>query len=348
MTTRITVVALALITPVYFLLLVFLLPQMTPFSDPLHNWIFHYAVAPAVFSVPWLALLYYRRYRLANTIQLMQESTTAVPLRWRLFYGTNAAFVLMFFILPMVTAPLAILGGLAVAGHVFYGIGVGRLGGGKSAAALAVVVAIVLCIVPTFVLLNFMPMYMQVWESILLNWRTFWFNVVYGVAQSLVNALSFGAPVYFMYYAAGEYDKGVYGESYTKPPTKWIRIGELLLFFIFVALWLPPVPTPFGTIPFFDMSWLFTSYINNISLIIVVVMILVRKGLKVKDTSTMGGTSNIIIVGMFLVVEGLFKGISVLQEYEVPVKTLIIWLAFLIFAIVIIANYLRASPRELY
>jgi len=77
-------------------------------------------------------------------------------------------------------------------------------------------------------------------------------------------------------------------------------------------------------------------------------MILVRKGLKVEDTSTMGGASNIIIVGMFLVVEGLFKGISFLQEYEVPVKTLIIWLAFLIFAIVIIANFLRASPRELY
>jgi len=338
---RVTVVLLAIVGPIYFFMLMLFIPQMMPFVDPGLNYIFHYIVAPIVFSVPWIGTIYYQRYRLANTVHIMDDTITAVPLRWRVFYGANAAFILMVFILPMATPIIAFIEGLIVAGHVFYRVGIGKLGGGKPAAALGVVVAISLCILPALVMIEFLPTYLELWTTILNTWENFWLDVAYGFAQCLVNALSFGAPVYFIYFGAKEYDKGLYGEVYTKTPTAWIRLGEFIIFVVFLVMYLPPIPTPLGVIPFLDLSNLFTSYINWISLSIVAIMVLVKMGLKVEGDSTMGGASNIFVIGLFLVVELFFKTNLILI-------TSIIWLAFIIYASLAIVSYMRASSRELY
>jgi len=338
---RVTVVLMGIIGPIYFFILMLFIPQMTPFGDPWLDYVFHFIAAPTVFSVPWIGTIYYQRYRLANTVHIMDETITAVPLRWRVFYGANAAFILMIFILPMAAPVIALIEGLVVAGYVFYRVGVGKLGGGKPAAFLGVIVAIGLCILPAIVMIEFFPMYIDLWATILQNWTDFWLNITYGVAQCLVNALSFGAPVYFIYYGAKEYDKGLYGEVYTKTPTSWIRLGELAIFIIFLFVYLPPIPTPLGVLPFLDLSILFTSYINYISLGIVLIMVLVKMVLKVKGDSTMGGASNIFVIGLFLVVELFFKTNLILISS-------IIWLAFIVYAAIAIVSYLRASPRELY
>jgi len=338
---RVTVVIIGIVGPIYFFLLMLFIPQMTPFGDPWLDFVFHFIAAPTVFSVPWAGTIYYQRYRLANTIHIMDETITSVPLRWRVFYGANAAFILMVFILPMAAPVIALIEGLVVAGHVFYRVGVGKLGGGKPAAFLGVIVAIGLCILPAIVMIEFFPMYIDVWSIILQTWADFWMAITYGFAQCLVNALSFGAPVYFIYYGAKEYDKGLYGEVYTKTPTAWIRLGEFILFIVFLFIYLPPIPTPFGVIPFLDQSNLFYNYINWASLGIVVVMILVKLKLKVKEDTTMGGASNIFVIGLFLVVELFFKTNLILI-------TSIIWLAFIVYATLAMVSYLRASPRELY
>ncbi|RDE17128.1 MAG: hypothetical protein C4K47_00210 [Candidatus Thorarchaeota archaeon] len=340
--TRITVVFLAALGPIYFFLLMFMLPfQMAPFDDPVLNWLFHHVAAPAVFSAAWVGAMYYERYRLANAVQIMHDTTTTVPLRWRVFYGANAAFVLTFFILPLATAPMALAGGLFVAGHVFYRVGVGKMGGGRPAAALGVLVGIALCILPFIIMIQFTPAYLQVWQTILDAWSTYWVGIVYGVAQCLVNALSFGAPFYFLFFAAGQYDKGLYGEVYTRTPSALIRIFETVCFVILIVFYLPPMPTPFGIIPFLDMPWLFTNYVNWFSLFIVAFMVVLRWRLKANDNGTIGGPSNTVVVGMFLLVEIFFKT-------SILIVTLIIWLAFFIFAGVILTSLLRASPREMY
>ena len=339
--TRFAVVLLAVIGPVYFFLLMFFIPEMQPFGDQFLNLLFHHLAVPIVFSAPWLGLIYYQRYRLANTVYIMDDTISSVPLRWRVFYGINAAFVLMLFVLPMTTPPLAIILGLYVAGTLFYRIGVGKFGGGKVGAVLAVLGALALCVLPTFVMLEFLPNYIVVWEYILSTWESFWLPVVYGFAQCLVNSLSFGAPIYFIYFGAQEYDKGLYGEVYTRTPTKWIRIGEFILFMVFLILYLPPIPTSVGTIPFLNQSYLFTNYINWISLSIVAIMYIVKFALKVRNDTTIGGASNLFVIGLFLVVELFFKT-------NLLLITAIIWLAFLIYAGLSAVSFLRASSREIY
>lgn len=340
--TRVAVVLLAIAGPIYFFLLMLFVPfQLEPFADSLFNTLFHYVATPIVFSAPWIGWIYYKRYKLANMVYIMDETITAVPLRWRIFYGANAAFIIAVFILPMATPVLAIISGLVVAGHVFYRIGVGKLGGGKAAAFLGFIVAVALCILPALVMIEFIPGYVPLWERVLASWNDFWLDVAYGFAQCLVNALAFGAPVYFIYYGAQQYDKGLYGEIYTETPTKWIRGGELVIFVVFLMMYLPPIPTGFGIIPFLDLSFLFTNYINWVSLGIVAIMTLIKMRLGVKEDTTMGGFSNIIVIGLFLVVELFFKT-------NLLLITVIIWLAFLIYGSLAAISYFRASSGEIY
>ncbi|MHA1771840.1 MAG: hypothetical protein ACTSYL_11090 [Candidatus Thorarchaeota archaeon] len=340
--TRVIVVALWIATPIYFFLLMFVLPfQIAPFTEPLLNMLFNNIVVPAVFSVTWVGILYFNRYRISNTIYLMRESTTAVPLRWRVFYGLNAAFVMIFFVLPIISAPIAVLGGLIFAGNVGYAIAVGKFNLGRFAAVIAGIFAIALCILPGYIMLAFIPQYLQIWDLMLSTWSTSGFGVVYGIAQCLVNALSIGAPIHFIYFGAQQYEQGLFGETYTEAPTGFIRLVEALLFIGFTILYLPPIVTPLGTLPFLDMSWLFTSYINWISLGIVVILMIVKRALGVADNSTLGGASNLTIVALFLLVEIFFKT-------NLLIVTLVVWLAFLVFAMITLVNFARASPREMY
>ncbi|NWF96909.1 MAG: hypothetical protein HXY34_12275 [Candidatus Thorarchaeota archaeon] len=342
MMTRVVVVLIAVLAPFYFFLLMFILPfRMTPFGEPLMDLLFHQVLVPSVFSLTWVASIYIERYRLANTVHLMRETTAAIPLRWRVFYGTNAAFVLVFFILPLATPVLSIIGGLLLAGTVIYRLGVGKLGVGKIASAVALLVALVLCLLPILIMVQFIPNYLQVGEGVMEAWSGYGFAVTYGVSQCLVNALSFGAPLHFIYFAAQEYDRGVYGVVYTSPPVNRIRILEAVLFMVFTYTYLPTVYTPLGFYVFLGLSELFTNYINYISLAIVGILLLVKWRLRVRDNSTMGGAANVVVVALFLVVEVFFKA-------ELIIVTLVVWLAFIIFAAVILANFMRASPREMY
>ena len=74
MKTRLIVVGLAVLGPVYFLVFTFFLSsffQIAPFGDPLYDQLFHFLIVPIIFSAPWVGIIYYSRYRLANTVHLM-------------------------------------------------------------------------------------------------------------------------------------------------------------------------------------------------------------------------------------------------------------------------------------
>ncbi|MHA2322868.1 MAG: hypothetical protein ACXACG_14595 [Candidatus Thorarchaeota archaeon] len=110
---------------------------------------------------------------------------------------------------------------------------------------------------------------------------------------------------------------------------------------MFLILYLPPIPTPLGTIPFLDQSWMFTNFINWASLSIVAIMYIVKFALKVTNDTTIGGVSNLFVIGLFLTVELFFKT-------NLLLITGIIWLAFLVYGGLSAVSFLRASSREIY
>jgi hypothetical protein len=74
---------------------------------------------------------------------------------------------------------------------------------------------------------------------------------------------------------------------------------------------------------------------------IVAIMYIVKFALKVRNDTTIGGASNLFVIGLFLVVELFFKT-------NLLLITAIIWLAFLIYAGLSAVSFLRASSREIY
>ncbi len=342
MMTRLAVVMLAIAAPVYFFLFMYGLPfQLTPFADEQWNLIFHFFLVPTVFSLTWIISIYFMRYRLANTIYLTQQSVSSIPIRWRIFYGTNALFVMLFFVLPLLTPIIAIIGGLQIAGNVIYRVGLSRTGHHRSATLLASCAALVLSALPFMIMYHFIPNYLQVWNTVLSQWSMTWLGIIYGVSQCLVNALSFGAPVHFLYYGAQEYDRGLYGHIYTTVPRRGIRLFETALFLIFMYIYLPVTHTPAGIDIFLGRADLFTSTVNYISLGIIIVLLAIRRYLRVAEKSTMGGASNVFVVVAFLMADILFRT-------EILIVTVIVWLAFIIFAAFFISNFMRASPKEMY
>ncbi|MEM2142375.1 MAG: hypothetical protein QXQ81_03880 [Candidatus Thorarchaeota archaeon] len=340
--TRAVVMAMALSIPAYAFILVHMLPfRMTPFGNEFLDTLFHFGVVPIIFSVTWDSIIYLRRYRMANTVYLARRSTGPIPLRWRVFYGANALFVSLFFVLPLVTPIVSMIGGIMLASTVVYRAALGRLGMRRISAAAAVVVASAVRLRSIFVLLQFAPGYLLVWERIQESWSSFWVGVVQGVSQCLVNALSWGAPVHFIWVAAQEYDRGVYGMVYTRIPMIRVRLFEATLFMIFLCVYLPPIPTPIGTLPFLNASYLFNQYINYISMAVVAVVLVTKRALGMAENSTMGGVSNITVVGLFLMIEVFYKTNLIVVNFA-------IWLAFILFAGLIVINYMRASSRELY
>ena len=340
--TRITVVAMAIAAPIYFFILVAALPiRLAPTGQPFFDAAFNYAMVPSVFSVTWVALIYLNRYRLANTIHIMHSTMISVPLRWRIFYGLNAAFVMMFFILPVVTAPVAVIGGIALAATTYRELLRGRLGLGPAASVLAALVALALCVLPGYIALSFIPEYLAIWNTMITAWTDTWILVASGIAQCLVNALTFCSPIHFVYFGAQQFEKGVFGEVYTDTPSRGIRLLEATIFVVLLVLYLPPVSTPVGVLPFLNMRWLFATYISWASLLVVGIMTIVKRLTHVVNDTTMGGATNTVVVTLFLIVEIFFKT-------NLLVVTLIIWLAFAVFALVTFLSLAQASPREMY
>ncbi len=340
--TRVTVVAMAVAAPVYFFALVWSLPfALTPLGVPLWDWMFTFIVVPSVFSITWVVLIFLNRYRLANTVHIMHSTMVSVPLRWRVFYGLNAAFVMMFFILPVVTAPVAVIGGLALAGATTHRLLRGRSGRGSVIGLFYVLLAVVLVVLPAYIVWSFVPRYIVIWNTMITAWTDAWIGIANGIAQCLVNSLSLCSPIHFIYFSAQQYEQGVFGEVYSEKPAHAIRALEGLLFVVFLILYLPPMITPLGTLPLLDMRWLFTNYINWASLGVVAIMTLVKRLTHVVNDTTIGGATNTLVVSMFLLVEIFFKT-------NLLVVTLVIWLAFLIFALVTLLSLAQASPREMY
>ncbi len=340
--TRLIVVLLAITVPIYFFVFMRMLPfQLAPFTDALWNYLFHYFLVPIVFTLTWVLSIYFMRYRLANTVYLTQKTVSSIPIRWLIFYGINALFVGIFFILPLMTPVIAIIGGLHIAAKVIYRFGMSRVGHHRVATIMALCAALVLSALPFLIMYHFIPNYLQVWNGVLTLWSTTWLSIIYGISQCIVNALSFAAPVHFIYYGAQEYDRGLYGHVYTEVPLRRIRLLEFGFFLIFIYIYLPVTQTSFGIDVFLGRPELFTGLINYISLSIIILLLIIRRRLGVADSSTMGGNSNVFVVVTFLVADILFRT-------NQAIVTGIIWMAFIIFAAFVVLNFMRASPREMY
>ena len=262
-------------------------------------------IAPLFFSIPWVLFIYFNRDRLADAIQHMSETTTIIPVRWRVFYGFNTLIILLFFALPFFSPVLAVLGGAVLVGRIYYGRDSIRAAGRGKKALFILVFSAILVGIPLILLARIITPYVGALGSIWSSWET---NVpiIYIFSLCLGDALAVGSLIWFIYAGAAEFEFRTYGTYSTRPPAKLIWVFEAFIFVVFVyfgVLLYVQIPqigwTPVGVDPFQSVVM---SYVNPICLAIVGIIFLIStfRGLR-RSGERNSAWGLLLLIGFFAI-----------------------------------------------
>lgn len=69
-----------------------------PWKEALLNW-----VAPIIFTLSWIYVEIIFITRVAGSMDIMDETSSVIPMRYRFFYGLNAIFILLVYLIPIIT-----------------------------------------------------------------------------------------------------------------------------------------------------------------------------------------------------------------------------------------------------
>lgn len=279
---RLLVFLLSILTPIYFIILIAYSPLELSFLEAL----FKYFAMPLTFSFPWLLFIYINRNTLAATFDEIKSATSIIPLRWKIFYGINALFILLFFILPLISPPLAVFTSIILAVRTSRRSRFALEKSEKFPLFLSFILAIIFAIIPTYFLLLFLPAYSTIFSWILNAWWNSLF-LIYDLSIWIVNSLAIGSLIWLIYTGAAEYEARIYGWRKTQVPVNLIRLIQFLFFLFLAFIGLPRHPClkeiyEKYSLPIFPGAEQFLSKINILCLAIVcfVILISLLRGLK--------------------------------------------------------------------
>lgn len=303
-------------------------------------------VAPLFFSIPWILFIYFNRDRMADAIQHMTETTTIIPVRWRVFYGFNTLIILLFFVLPFFSPVLAIVGGAVLVGRIYYGREIIRAGGRRRKALFVVLLSVIFIGVPLILLIRIITPYVDALASIWSSWET---NVpiIYVFSLCLGDALAVGSLIWFIYAGAAEFEFKSYGTYSTRPPAKLIWLFETTIFLIFVYLGVLlylPIPqigwTPVGGDLFHSVVM---NYINPICLAIVGIIFIVSTFRGLRKSGERSSAWGLILLIGFFAIEVVIRLTSALTI--TGVLTIVLFGASALFLLLLAVSFQRVGQR---
>ncbi len=147
---------------------------------------------PLFFSLPWVLPTLLNANRVADSYELMGRALGKVRADMKLFYGLNAAFLMVFFILPFVSPALSILGTV-----VFVSIWIHRKTGGHMPKGLLVLLGFLLALFPAIGAISFYMDYSDLWDQ----FSTWWADllpILYYMAICVANGIVFGDSLFLI------------------------------------------------------------------------------------------------------------------------------------------------------
>jgi len=257
-----------ILTPIYFLLLfafspVKLRPAPLPFDIVVANYpLFHsilqysgfeqpwimvinYIFAPLFFSLPWLLFVALNHERIIRTFEVLDATTTIVPLRYRIFYGFNTLLLLVFFLLPALFPVLSVVSSVILVGRVLNTSEWFWRHGKIVKIATCIIAFTVICWGPVYLTALY---YLERLHVFLTSWLwDLWANnmvITYTVSMCIVNALAIGSIVWLIFAGSAEFEAKTFGVALTKPPYRAIAILEAVFFILFIYIGLPYIYVP--------------------------------------------------------------------------------------------------------
>jgi hypothetical protein len=314
----------------YFIALIFALSYFAPtipglIEIPLSS-IFRYFIMPLIFAFPWILFVYIFRERTINASEIMNRKGNLIPLRWRMLYSFNTLLILVFFIFPFVSPPLAIFAAFVLAYQIVHRSSNIWQKSQGARLGYTVILFIVLVIVPVYLTIIWFQYFIAIAGIIFTAWWVL-FDPMYFTSLCMVNALAIGSLLHLSY---GTLDESGKLQHSDKQKLLLIRVAELAAFIVFWILLNPFIsffslsvssgltynlafPDPIG----FAGTLGNISYVNYLCLALIAIVYLVKFAIGI------GGDLKLSIIGIlfaaaFLIVEVLNGFFSVSANYLRP------------------------------
>ncbi len=313
--------------PLYFLALTFfyVLPLVEtgvftlPFIDKDGTKMLILLGTVIIFPLPYVLWSIRQRYQLADAYEHMGSRVWRLPVSIKVFYGINYLIVLMFLI-PLISPLLSLMTGFVFGAMLSKSREQGYFS--KTSLVFGLLYLPIPLLVSWAFYSGIVPAFSKLAELWLSNLEFMYISTIL-----LADSVTLGGAVYLIYEGAKEVDPSV------EVPEYLITLGMVVLFLILEGF-LIIYPKSFGD---------FLIYVHWFSIVVGLVTIGIRvwKGL----SPTRGATS---ISGWATLI--FFQALNLITSYIPDVdfsvaKSLAIFVAFIVFTLMFIGSYLRATTR---
>ncbi|MEM1658771.1 MAG: hypothetical protein QXK94_07050 [Candidatus Jordarchaeales archaeon] len=290
------------------------------------NMAINYIFAPLFFSLPWLLFAVISHERIIKTLQLLDTTTTIIPLRYRIFYGFNTLLLVALFVLPVLFPVLSVVSSVILAGRVLNASEWFWEQKRLVKLAVSLITFAAICGGPIYLVSIY---YLEKLHVFIINWFwDLWVNnivVTYTITMCIVDALAVGSVVWLFYAGSAEFEARTFGVALTKPPYKAIAVLETVFFLLFAYIGLPYLYIP-GVIPRY-IVWgsnpsLLYERINYVCLGIISLVTIIGsvRGLKARKFNF--SIFGLIVAGSFLCLDmaagGYLKTLAVFPKILAP------------------------------
>jgi len=353
---RLLVIIIFITIPIYFVLLIYFVNINNDIVlnlgifQALGEILTLYVIFPLCFSFTWWIFIYLLRNKISNSFSTIKAETSPIPTRWLIFYGVNALIMLGFFLIPLVSSILAILGFFIFAWHIVVKSDWAFERGKATLFCYGLIIFGLFLTFPILIQIEFWNDYTVFWNNLWIAWQDY-IPYIYSFSIVIVNALTVGSVFYLIYSGASEFEQSAFGTTYDQTPRRAIIIVEIILFAIFGIIWWQSIVT--GGI----FSWLYLI-ISLICLLLAVLLFFISL-FKSRRTGIRPAILGYVYAVLFMGIEAYRIAIVILNYgieflfsptsgYPIELMTTIIFVASIIFIIVFLVAIARAPEERTY
>jgi len=290
MLTRLLLLFFVIILPVYFYIILIITPIESVIKSIIDSQLFAVAFKiffPIMMSVPWWLLIYFYRNKISNGIELWIKNNSLIPLRYIIFYGTNAVFASIFILLPIASPILLFIAFLSLAWWVVLSSKFAWKLGKFFLVLYAVIVFTCLLGFVVLITLLFYPAYLTIFTTLIDNWIAN-LSYLYSFAILLVNAITWSTFIWILelYFRKKPLDDFIDVSTFKN------IIIALIIFVTLIFIWIYGLQN-------------IINYFNIISIIFsaIIISIKIKVGAVGKNTSIIG----VIAAAVFILSDILYR-----------------------------------------
>ncbi|MHA2248742.1 MAG: hypothetical protein ACXAD7_00200 [Candidatus Kariarchaeaceae archaeon] len=290
----------------------------------LPNWLIWFEInlaIPIFFSLPWVIITIMRATKIANSYTLMGRALGKVRIDQKLFYGLNAAFTMIFLVLPFASPILTVLGVFIAFRILTRKAIIGRI-----SKLFWFIPALIISIIPGLIVIAFYSNYRDLFDKIFEIWQDYIDDIFY-MGLCLALAISIGNFFYFLHERRKKFSRT------TLDPYRLIYLLKFVFFGFLLYLYLDESIDGVSTI----------NLINIFAAVLAAIEFILRR---INDIHSESSGANLMVYA-FIFINFITNQVKRYISIEV-FRALLIVVSGLIFFILFALSYRYAEDEELF